>query len=114
MTYFVVVNEQGPSWDGARAMREQREWTEHAAYVNQAMYSGLVLLGGPLGSGAFHRALLVVSAEDEAAVQTWIREDPWIRSGILRTASVEPWTLLVSNDKLDPVLEEITKPKDSI
>ncbi|MGP8072346.1 MAG: YciI family protein [Thermoplasmata archaeon] len=109
MAYFVLINEQGPSWVANRPMRDQEEWTEHAAYVNAAMNAGQVLLGGPIGDGRIHRALLIINFENEADIRTWILNDPWIRSGVLRTHSVEPWTLLVSNDKLDPVLDEITK-----
>ena len=35
------------------------------------------------------------------------------RSGVLRAQILEPWNLLVSNDKLDPVLAEIISPIDS-
>jgi hypothetical protein len=110
MPYFVVVNVQGPSWVDSRSMRDQEQWTEHAAFINAAMYAGFVLLGGPLGDGPTHRALLVINSDSESAVRARLMEDPWIRSGILRIGSLEPWNLLVSNDKLDPVLAEITKP----
>ncbi len=110
MAHFVLINEQGPSWVDRRPMREQDQWAEHAAYVNAAMYAGKILLGGPIGDGHPHRALLILSFETEAAVQSWIREDPWIRSGILRTHTLEPWDLLLSNDKLDPILAEISRP----
>ncbi|MGA8663538.1 MAG: YciI family protein [Thermoplasmata archaeon] len=110
MAYFVLINEQGPSWVDGRPMREQELWQEHAAYVNAAMFAGKVILGGPLGDGRIHLAMLIIQFESEADIRSWILEDPWIQSGILRTRSLEPWTLLVSNDKLDPVLAEITKP----
>jgi uncharacterized protein YciI len=109
MPYFVVINEQGPSWAASVPMRDQQKWNEHADYVNAAMYAGTVILGGRLGDGSTHRALLIANSESESALQTWLREDPWILAGILRTASVEAWELLVSNDKLDPVLAEITR-----
>jgi uncharacterized protein YciI len=109
MAYYVVTSQQGPQWVDALPMREQAEWTEHAAFVNAAMYSGSLLLGGPLGAGHPHRALLVVQAEGEPAVRSWLEQDPWIRSGVLRVVSVEAWRLLVSNDKLDHVLAEITQ-----
>jgi uncharacterized protein YciI len=108
MPYFVVVNEQGPAWVTGRSMREQPGWTEHADYVNAAMRAGLVLLGGPIGDGSIHRAMLILFSEGEPTVRAWLDADPWIRSGTLRTRSLEPWNMIVSHDKLDPALAEIT------
>jgi hypothetical protein len=42
-----------------RTMREQAEWAEHCVWVNTAMYAGKVILGGPIGDGQIHRALLL-------------------------------------------------------
>lgn len=109
MAYFVVINEQGPSWVDSRPMRDQEKWTEHASFVNSLMDAGFVILGGPLGDGKPHRALLIVSSKTESAIRTRLLEDPWIRAGILRVGSIEPWRILVSNDKLDPVLADIAR-----
>jgi hypothetical protein len=109
MAYFIVINEQGPSWVDSKPMRDQEKWTEHADFVNSALYAGFVILGGPLGNGPTHRALLIINSESESAVRSWLLTDPWVRAGILRTSSIEPWKILVSNDKLDPVLADIAK-----
>ncbi len=111
MSFFVVINEQGPSWVEGRPMRDQAMWTEHAAFVNSMMYDGFVVLGGPIGSGNPHRALLVISTESESTARERLEKDPWIRDGMLRIGSIDPWTILVSNDKLDPALAEITAPE---
>lgn len=94
-------------------MREQEKWTEHAAFINSLLDRGVVVLGGPLGNGPEHRALLILNDTDEPAVRTRFSDDPWIRAGILRILTIEPWKLLASNDKLDPVLAEITQAKPS-
>jgi len=107
MAYFVVVNEQGAGWVASRSMREQPMWAEHANFVNSLMYRGFIVLGGPLGDGHPHRALLVVDAESEAAARSRLLEDPWMRAEILRIASVTPWTILVSHDRLDVALAEV-------
>jgi hypothetical protein len=108
MSYFVVINEQGPSWVPSRPMREQPLWDEHAAFVNSLMYAGFVVLGGPLGDGGPHRAMLIINSDTEQTVRSRLAEDPWIRAGILRLGSLESWKILVSQDKLDPVLAEIS------
>jgi uncharacterized protein YciI len=105
--YFVVVSEQGPAWAKPRSMREQAGWKEHAEFVNALARRGFILLAGPLGDGAPHRAMLLVSGESEPAVRRRLLEDPWMSAGILRLRSIDPWTVLASNDLFDPVLAEI-------
>jgi hypothetical protein len=111
MELFMVINEQGPSWVDSRPMRDQVLWTEHAAFINSLMYEGFIVLGGPVGSGHPHRALLVVRSASESEVRSRLGPDPWIREGILRLASVEPWRILVSMEKLDPILAELLRPE---
>jgi|HubBroStandDraft_1064217.scaffolds.fasta_scaffold05945_2 uncharacterized protein YciI len=109
MAYFVVTSEQGPAWVGSRSMGEQELWDEHAAFINAALDAEFVVLGGPLGDGRPYRALLIVNSASASAVRARLAEDPWLRAGVLRILSVDAWKLLVSNEKLDPVLAEITK-----
>jgi uncharacterized protein YciI len=113
MPYFLVINEQGPAWVESRAMRDQAGWTEHAAFVNSLMYDGFVVLGGPIGSGHPHQAILIVTAKDEAAVRQRLAEDPWVRSGVLRLQRLEPWNIIVSQDSLDPLLAQFDKGRRS-
>jgi hypothetical protein len=109
MPYFVVINEQGPSWVESRPMRDQKMWTEHAVFINSLTDAGFVILGGPVGQGKPHRAMLIVNSESETAARTRLMEDPWMQTGILRIGSLDPWEVLASNDKLDPVLAAITR-----
>ena len=108
MSYFVVISEQGPSWMDARPMREQVLWPEHAVFINSLSAEGFILLGGPIGNGHPHRALLIVSAESRSGAAARLDADPWVSAGVLRTSSIEPWKILASNEKLDPVIAEIT------
>lgn len=90
-------------------MRQQALWTEHADFVNGLMSAGFVVLGGPIGPGTPHRALLIVHAKDEPSARYRLLEDPWMRAGILRLGRLDPWTILVSDDRLDPVLAAIAR-----
>jgi uncharacterized protein YciI len=110
MAYFVQTSEQGPAWVDSKPMREQALWTEHAAFINSLMYSGFIILGGPLGNGSPHRALLIINSEDETSVRARLMEDPWVTAGTIQILKIEAWKILVSNDKLDPVLADITTP----
>jgi uncharacterized protein YciI len=110
VAYFVVVNEQGPSWVPGTPMREQAQWGAHAQFVNQLVTDRFILLAGPLSGGPIHRAVLILQASSVAEARSKLAEDPWMRSGILVTRSVEPWQILASHDRFDPILAELARP----
>jgi hypothetical protein len=48
-------------------------------------------------------ALLIIDAKDEAAVRTRLADDPWSKSGHLRTGSIDSWTIwLAGQDERQP------------
>jgi len=58
--------------------------------------TGFIVAGGPLGSeDAAAHALHVVEAEDQATIELRMAGDPWLPLGLLRRASIEPWTVLL-------------------
>jgi len=93
MAYFAVTVEHDLNWESSRGMREQDEWDAHARFMDALVDEGFVVLGGPVGDGA--RVLMAVSAENEQAVEARLAEDPWRRMGLLRTATIEPWEILL-------------------
>jgi uncharacterized protein YciI len=93
MAYFVLTREPGPSWDRSRPMREQDDWDAHARFMDALVDDGFVLLGGPVGDGM--RFLHIVDAQSEREVKDRLAEDPWTATERLRTASIEPWELLL-------------------
>ena len=71
-------------------MQEQSDWLAHAAFMDELVNAGFVVLGGPLADE--HRVVLVVDAESEDLLRATLARDPW--SGThLRVDSVEPWTI---------------------
>jgi uncharacterized protein YciI len=74
-------------------MVDQIAWPEHAAFMNQLVDEGFVVLGGPLGDG--EHVLLVVSADSEAAIRHRIDADPWTPLRLLPIVGVEPWEVLL-------------------
>ncbi len=94
MAHFVVINEQGPAWDTKRLMRDQKGWTEHAAFMDALETERFVVLGGPLKYSK-HRAMLIVNAPNEQVLRERLAEDPWMRTGILRNLEVYPWEILL-------------------
>jgi uncharacterized protein YciI len=98
MPVFVLTEVSGPNWDAARPRREQVGWDEHAAFMDALVEDGFVVLGGPIGDG--ERVLLVVEAADEEEVRARFAADPWLPTGILEIATIEPWTIWLDGRRL--------------
>jgi uncharacterized protein YciI len=95
MAPYVVTREPGPAWDASVGMREQERWDEHAAFMDGLVDDGFIVLGGPLGDGT--KFLHIVDAESEQAIETRLADDPWAPMGLLRTAAIEPWEILLGS-----------------
>jgi len=88
--FLVVLRRSGPRWDSSRPMEEQSGWDEHAAFMDELVEDGFIVLGGPLGDEV--RVAHAVEAESEDAVRaTWAR-DPWSETHLV-VESVDPWTI---------------------
>ena len=74
-------------------MREQVGWDEHARLMDDWVNTGFVILGGPLAGD--REVLHIVQAKSEDEVRRRLDEDPWTTNGMLRTASIERWTILL-------------------
>jgi uncharacterized protein YciI len=84
---------RGGPWDWDRELREQDGWDEHAHFMDGLVDDGFVLLGGPLEGD--RETLLVVSAHSKEEIERRLAEDPWYANGMLTTASLERWTILL-------------------
>lgn len=102
MPHFVVVNEQGPAWENSRPMRDQKEWNEHAAFMNALESERFIVLGGPLRNYSKHRTLLICNAPNEQVVRTKLAEDPWMIAGMLRIIDLYSWEILLGQLPVNP------------
>ena len=93
-TYYAVTRERGENWDAGLSMRQQKKWNEHAEFMDALADDGFVVLGGPLGDGE-KIFLLIIDAESEQKIVARLADDPWTPLGLLRTASVEHWEILL-------------------
>jgi uncharacterized protein YciI len=59
---FVTISSAGPNRDRSKHTREQPLWDEHAAFIDQLVAEGFVLMGGPLVDE--DGAMLIVNADD--------------------------------------------------
>jgi len=88
--FLVTLHRSGPSYDPALTLEEQSGWSEHAAFMDQLVDTGFVVLGGPLADD--HRVVLAVEAESDDAVRRTLAADPWHQSHLV-VDRVEPWTI---------------------
>jgi uncharacterized protein YciI len=96
MPCFVVIRERGAAWDWSVPMRRQAEWEAHASFMDALVDQGFILAGGPLGGeDDAARVMHVVNAPEEGAIEAVMAADPWTPMQMLRTVSIEPWTVLL-------------------
>jgi hypothetical protein len=90
---FVVTRGRGEAWNLAEPMRSQKQWPEHATFMDELAANRFVILGGPLEDG--EKTLLIVDAADEAEIRSILARDPWSKSGHLKLESIQLWTVLL-------------------
>jgi uncharacterized protein YciI len=88
--FIVTLRRSGPQWDPSLPLEEQPEWPAHAAYMDELVDAGFIVLGGPLADE--HRVVHVVEAESEEAIRAAFARDPWSETH-LQVDSIEPWTI---------------------
>ena len=71
-------------------MEEQTGWAAHAAYMDELVDGGTIVLGGPLADE--HRVVLVIEADSESAIREALARDPWSESHLV-VDHIEAWTI---------------------
>ena len=90
---FVTISSAGPNRDRSKGTREQPFWKEHAAFIDQLVTEGFVLMGGPLADEG--GAMLIVNADNENEVREKLENDPWIKHGVLKLEGVKRWLIFI-------------------
>jgi len=89
---FVALSSAGPNRTSGDT-REQPFWDEHAAFIDDLVSKGFILMGGPLVDQG--GAMLIVNAQDENEVRERLKKDPWYQHGILKLETVKRWQIFV-------------------
>jgi uncharacterized protein YciI len=90
---FIVISSAGPKRDLSKGTREQPLWDEHAAFIDQLVAEGFILIGGPfVDEGG---SMLIVNANDANEVRQKLENDPWMKHGILKPESVKRWQIFI-------------------
>jgi uncharacterized protein YciI len=88
--FHVVLTRTGPEWKLSLPLEEQSRWVEHAAFMDQLVDQGVVVLGGPLADE--RRVVLAVEAENPEAIRTTLAGDPWQQTHLV-IGTIDPWTI---------------------
>jgi len=89
-TFFVMLHRSGPQWDPSLPLEGQAGWAEHAAYMDELVDRGVIILAGPLADE--HHVLYIAEGDSEDAIRATLAADPW--SGThLHVASVDRLTI---------------------
>jgi uncharacterized protein YciI len=92
---YIVERSPGADWVHGVDTREQPLWDEHAAFMDELFERGLVVLAGPIMSGA-GEAVLVMETENEESIREVFAEDPWCRDAdILGVGRIREWRIFL-------------------
>jgi uncharacterized protein len=94
---FVVLSSAGPNREFSKGTREQPFWDEHAAFIDRLVDDGFILMGGPLVDEG--GSLLIFKAQDENEVREKMKNDPWLKHGILKQESIRRWEIFIDQRK---------------
>jgi uncharacterized protein YciI len=71
-------------------MEEQSDWPAHAAFMDELVDAGFVVLGGPLADE--HRVVHAVESDSEDTIRATYARDPWAETHLV-VDTIEPWTI---------------------
>jgi uncharacterized protein YciI len=94
---FVMISSAGRNRDLSKGAREQSFWDEHAAFIDRLVAEGFIWMGGPLVDEG--GSLLFFNAKDENEVREKMKNDPWLKQGILKPESIKRWQIFIDPRK---------------
>ena len=78
---------------------------EHLRLAREAHAHGELMLAGALADPA-DGALIVFQGESPAAAETFARQDPYVKNGLVTRWKVRSWTVVVGNEPHASYTEE--------
>lgn len=94
--YYALFYETAPDYLERRPAFRQ----EHLALATEAHRRGKLVL-----AGAFQPpegALLVFRADGVAEVEAFVRSDPYVRNGLVKSWRIREWTVVIGDEPAPP------------
>jgi uncharacterized protein YciI len=88
----IVRFRAGPTWQEGPP-EQQQDWAAHAAFVDDLVDRGIMVMGGPLSDSSGSIVLLENVDADEA--RRLLESDPFVDNGVFVFESVDDWTVYV-------------------
>ena len=82
----------GPTWTSGPP-EEQPGWDEHAAFIDDLVARGTMVMGGPFADYSGTALLLENVGEEEA--RRLVLRDPFIENGVFELDDVRAWNVYV-------------------
>ena len=89
----------GPTWK-AGPPEDQPGWDEHAAFIDDLVERGIMVMGGPFADHSGTLVVLENVSEEEA--RELVAGDPFIANGVFVLDDVRAWNVYV--DELTPTV----------
>lgn len=90
MPYFLLLYDVVDDYPRAREPHR----AQHLDLARTAHGKGEILMAGAFGDPP-SGAAIVFRADDRAVVEEFVRQDPYVRSGVVTRWNVQPWHVVV-------------------
>ena len=87
----------GPTWTSGPP-EDQPAWDDHAAFVDEIVGRGTMVMGGPFADRS--GSLIVLENVDEDEARELVAADPFVVNGVFVLEDVRTWNVYV--DELTP------------
>ena len=92
MAYYALIYDLVEDYLARRAAFRE----EHLRLAAEAHARGELVMGGAFAD-PLDKALLVFRADDRGVAESFARNDPYVRNGLIKRWEVRPWTVVIGN-----------------
>jgi len=96
MNYFALIYDVVEDYVARRAAYRD----EHLRLGREANRRGELVLGGAL-SDPVDKALLVFRVPDRSVVEEFVRNDPYVKNGLVLRWEIRPWAVVIGNEPVE-------------
>ncbi|MDR0762675.1 MAG: YciI family protein [Campylobacteraceae bacterium] len=73
---------------------------EHLRLASQAENRGELILAGALGTQG---SAFLFLTKDTSLIEKFVKNDPYIKGGLIRSYKILPWTTVIGKDAQNPI-----------
>lgn len=71
---------------------------EHLKLASESNEKGKLILAGAF-SDPPDKALLIFKVDDKSVIEEFIRQDPYVKNGLIVKWEIRPWTVVIGKEK---------------